>query len=263
MEPRIDHLITRGRQAFERRDYVAALADFREVLAQQPTFADIRHLAGLCLNFLGQPEEALEEFDKALALNDGYIEAHLNRAITLNELGRYDEAREAFDRAGRFERAGDGRYPAAVSARLANAHAELGDLYMAASAPEEAAAQYRAALALRPRFLDICNKLAYALIQLGDLDGAEAQLRQALEANPHFLAARLNLGLVHFRRGELDEASGEWGRCRAQDPDHPQVRAYLAMLERPAVAHDGSGGARSGEDAPGSDSDDAPATGSE
>ncbi|HEX7118247.1 MAG TPA: tetratricopeptide repeat protein [Longimicrobiales bacterium] len=242
MEPRIDHLISRGRQAFERRDYVAALADFREVLEQQPAFADIRHLAGLCLNFLGQPEEALREFDRALELNEGYVEAHLNRAITLNELGRYDEAREAFDRAGRFEREGDGPYPAAVSARLANAHAELGDLYMAASAPEEAAAQYRAALELRPRFLDIRNKLAHALIQMGDLDGAESELRRALEANPHFMAARLNLGLVHYRRGELDEATGEWGRCRAQEPEHPQVRAYLAMLERPAVPYDASGG---------------------
>ncbi len=113
---------------------------------------------------------------------------------------------------------------------------------MAASVPEEAAAQYRAALELRPRFLDIRNKLAYALIELGELDRAEGQLRQALEANPHFLAARLNLGLVHYRRGEIDEASGEWGRCRAQEPDHPQVRAYLAMLEQPPVSHDPSGG---------------------
>ncbi len=249
MEPTIDQLISRGRRAFERRDYDSALSDFRQVLDRQPHYADIRHLAGMCLSFLGRPEEALEEFDRALELNEGYVDAHLNRAITLNELGRYEEAREAFERAGQFEQAGGGRFPAAVSARLANAHADLGDLYMAASAPEEAVSQYRAALELRPRFLDIRNKLATALMQLDDLDGAEEEVRLALEANPHFLAARLNLGLIHYRRGRLDEAHGEWGRCRAQDPNHPQVRAYLSLLDGTAVPHDPSAHEASGDGA--------------
>src|SRR5690606_16407568 len=95
MEPRIDQLIARGWRAFERRDYASALSDFREVLEHHPNYADIRNLAGLCLSFLGRPEEALEELDRALEANEGYVEAHLNRAITLNELGRYEEAREA------------------------------------------------------------------------------------------------------------------------------------------------------------------------
>ena len=103
MDLQTEQLIARGRQAIERREYAAALADFREVLASHPEFADVRQLAGVCLSFLGQPEAALEEFDRALALNDGYIEAHLNRALTLNELGRFDEAREAFERAWQAE----------------------------------------------------------------------------------------------------------------------------------------------------------------
>ena len=250
MDPHVDHLIQRGRRAFEHGDYRAALADFREVLERQPTFADVRHLAGLCLNFLGEPEAALEEFDRALSLNDGYIEAHLSRALTLNDLGRYEEAQEAFHRASDHgRRVGDERFPAAISARLANAHAERGDLYMAASAPEEAVVQYWAALELRPHFIDIRNKLAQALVQLGELDQAEAQLQMAVEANPEFLVARLNLGLIHYRSGRLEEAAAEWHRCREQAPDHPQVRAYLSMLEKPPVPHDPSGGESSMGDA--------------
>lgn len=239
MDARIEQLIQRGREAFERRDYVAALADFREVLKEYPNFADVRNYAGLCLSFLGQPEEALEEFDRAILLNERYVEAHLNRAITLNELGRHEEAREAFDRAGRYEKEESGRFPAAVSARLANAHAGVGDLYLAAGAAAEAAAQYRVALELRPRFHDIRNKLAQALMQTGALEEAEAELRLALEGNPHFTAARLNLGLVLYRQGRVDEATGEWGRVRAADPDNPQVRAYFAMIEQSRVPHAG------------------------
>ncbi|MBI4543843.1 MAG: tetratricopeptide repeat protein [Gemmatimonadetes bacterium] len=230
MDPEIRQLIERGRDSFERRDYVAALADFREVLRSHPNFADIHHLTALCLSFLGQPEAALDEFDRALELNEQYVEAHLNRAITLNELGRYEEAQESFERAGMYEADPFGRFPAGVAGRLANAHAGLGDLYLEAYALAEAAEEYRRALELRPRFLDIRNKLAQTLLQLGELEAAEAELTTVLEGNGRFLAARLNLGLVYYRRGEREHAAREWEHCREQSPSNPQVRAYLALL---------------------------------
>lgn len=228
----IDQLINRGREAYERGDYVAALADFREVLDEHPEFADIRHLAGLCLSLLGQAEDALVEFDRALELNDGYIEAHLNRAIMLNELGRYEEARDAFDRATAAEHQVGGRFPAAVSARIANGHLAVGDLYMAASAPKEAVQEFRAALELRPLFHDIRNRLGEALMQLGEFELARQELRKAIEGNPNFFQARLNLGLCNFRLGGHEAARAEWERCREQYPESPQVRAFLALLER-------------------------------
>ena len=235
MDHHLRELIQRGRQSYERRDYVAALADFREVLEKNARLADIRHLCGLCLSFLGQPEAALEEFDRALSINEQYVEAHVNRALTLNDLGRFEDARDAFERAGYFEYATAGRFPAAITARLANAHAEVGDLYQEAGAPGEAAAQYKRALEMRPRFHDIRNKLAQALLQLGDLEAAEEQLQTALSGNPRYVPARLNLGLVHYRRGNLTQAAREWEECRALDHDNPQLRAYLAMLDRSHV----------------------------
>ncbi len=232
MDAEIHQLIQQGRHAFERRNYADALAAFREVLRQYPNFADVRHLAGLTLSFLGQPEAALTEFDQAIRLNDRYVEAHLNRAIVLTELGRYDEAHRSFDRAGHFETDAEGPFPALVSARLANAHMGLGDLYLDAGAPTQAAEQYRTALTMRPRFHDIRNKLAQSLLQLGELDEAAHELETVLLGNPRFLAARLNLGLVEYRRNNLEAATREWELCRDQQPDNPQVRAYLEMLER-------------------------------
>jgi tetratricopeptide (TPR) repeat protein len=236
MDLPLEQLMLRGRQAYERRDYLAALTDFREILQRQPTFADIHHLAALSLSFLGQPEAALEEFERAIELNEGYVEAHLNRAITLNELGRYDEAANSFERAWKHETKADAPFPAAVTARLANAHMSLGDLYLEAGGATEAVQQYRSALELRPRFLDIRNKLATALMQLGDLESAENELRAALDLNPRFISARLNLGLVHYRRGNGAEARAEWEAAGHQQPGNAQVRAYLAMAQRKASA---------------------------
>lgn len=239
MQPNHTQLKQQGRQAFERKDYSAALEYFEAILAENPEFADIRHFAGLCLVFLGRPEEALEQMQAALVVNPGYIEANINCALVLQELGRYEEARTAFERASEYEQRNHGRFPAAATARLANAHASVGDLYMETGAPGEAAAQYYMALELRPQFHDIRNKYATALLGMGRLDEAVQQLGRVLEGNSHFIAARLNLGLALYRQGSVHAAAAEWETCRAQQPAHPQVRAYLALLERLRTASDG------------------------
>ena len=228
----LEQLIERGKAAFERRDYVTALSNFQAIIERNPDYPDIRHLTGLALSFLGQTEQALEEFEAACELNDQYVEAHLNRAITLNELSRYDDARDAFARAAELEEGRAERFPAAVSAKLANAHLDVGDLYMAAEAPADATDQYRAALELRPRFTDIRNRLAEALIQLGRDEEALRELEVALGHNDRYLRARLNLGLVRFRAGDREGARREWSRAQEQAPEDAQVRAYLSLLDQ-------------------------------
>jgi tetratricopeptide (TPR) repeat protein len=237
MDAQLEHLIQRGREAFERRDYAAALADFRGVLAERPGFADLRNLAGLCLGFLGRGEEALAEFERALVINPDYTEVHLNRSIVLHEVGRYEEAQAAMERAGQIEAEAKGRFAAGVSAKLANAHADLGDLYMAAFAPVEAVAQYRAALELRPLFVDIRRQLALALFELKEFAEAAVELERCLAVNPRFHNARVDLGVVHVRSGREAEAEASWREVLAADPSHTRARAQLSMLERRRVAY--------------------------
>ncbi|CAN5674989.1 hypothetical protein BH23GEM9_BH23GEM9_18960 [soil metagenome] len=231
MASQLTQLTQQGFQAFERKDFAVALELFRSVLAVRPDFADILHHAGLCMIFLGQIEDGLGYLDRALEVNPAYIEAHINRALMLQELGRYDEAREAFDRARQHEEKDQGRFTAALSTRLANAHAVLGDLYLDGDAVDEAVAQYAAALSLRPGFHDIRNRYAGALLRLGRSEEVIRELNRILDANPRYVAARLTLGLAHFRLGDVAEAESHWRRCEAQHPGSPQVRAYLSMLE--------------------------------
>jgi len=230
MNTEVAQQILDGKEAFERGDFRTALKLFRQVLLRHPGFADVRNYAGLCLSFLGEPQEAIEQFDEALARNPGYVEAHINRALTLNNVGRLEEGREAFERAARFERLARGEFSTAVASRLANAHAGVGDLYAAAGAVAQAAEQYRRALALRPHYQDIRNKLGQCLLEQGDLEAAAAELREALASNDRFLLARLNLGLTYARMGRQAEALEEWRRCEQLDPENPQVRAYLSTI---------------------------------
>jgi tetratricopeptide (TPR) repeat protein len=231
MQSPIGQLKQQGVRAFEQKQYAEALELFRSILADHPGFADIRHYAGLCLVFLGRVEEALAELDLALEQNPEYVEAHINRALMLQDVGRYEEARASFEEAGRYEQQTHGRFPAAVTAKVAHAHAAVGDLYLDAQAWQEAAQQYRSALELRPLFHDIRNKYARALLELDRGDEAITELQRILDHNPRFMAARLNLGLAFYRQDRRSEAAEEWHTCQSQQPDHPQARAYLAMLE--------------------------------
>jgi tetratricopeptide (TPR) repeat protein len=235
----VDQLIARGKEFFARNAYIAALGDLEEVARLEPGFADVHNMIGLCHSLVGRPETALEAFERAVQLNPGYVEAHLNLAVTLNEVGRFDDAKEAFERASEADvEHSSGRFSSLLAARLALKHAELGDLYAEGGGLREAAEQYGQAVALRPRFVDIRNRLARTLLELGDHTRAVRELEGILEINPAFADARANLGLARFRNGDLEEAEAEWERCLTQRPGHPQVQSYLGMLRRQRDAAD-------------------------
>ena len=226
-----ERLIARGRDAYARAEYAAAVADLREVVRRQPRFADVHHLLGVCLALIGRPLEALEAFDRAIDINPRYVEALINRAITLYELGRYDDARHSFEFASEADlEEGVGRFPSVLATRLAQGHAELAALYQQAGELNEAVAQLRRAVELRPRFADIRNRLARTLIDSGDPDAAIRELEQILQVNPNFSSARINLGLAWYRSGDPEAARREWEKCLAQRPEDPQVLGYVRML---------------------------------
>lgn len=236
-----DQLIAKGKECLAQNDYVGAISALREASDREPDYADVRHLLGLAFGLSGQPELALEQFDRALSVNPTYVEAHLNRAITLNDLGRYDEAREAFRLAWDADHSIGRPYARSVSARLANLHMELGDLYADLGSYLEAVDQFRRAAYLRPDFLDIRVKLARALMERGDLVKARGELEAVLAENSEYVEARVALGLVLYRSGEFDLARGEWQTCLLQAPEHPKARAFLNMPHARAAARGGNG----------------------
>jgi tetratricopeptide (TPR) repeat protein len=231
-------IVARGVSAWERDDFESALDTFRGVLDDFPEFADVQNKAGLCLAMLGRLEEALAHFDAALEQNPSYAEAHLNRGIILNDLGRHEEAHHAFTKAGELDTRDSPVFPSEVGNRIAVTHAQLGDLYLVANHPSEAIGHYRAALEIRPRFMDIRSKFAETLIELGELEQAKQELAVILDSRPSFVGARIRLGVVLHRLGHDDKAVVEWKRCLEDDPTDMRARAYLASVERTPVEGD-------------------------
>jgi tetratricopeptide (TPR) repeat protein len=222
--------IQQGISAWERNAYLEALEIFDDVIEEHPRYPDVHHRAGLCKAMLGDLEGALASFDRALELAPTYAEAHFNRAIVLNDLGRHEEAEVSFKRAQSLDTRDGTRFPSQVGNQIAIAHAALGDLYMLADSSKDAVEQYRSALEVRPRFLDVRERLAEALLDSGDNEGARRELERVLGEEPGFAEARLRLGVVLERLGDREGAIREWKRVRSTRPQDRRVQAYLASV---------------------------------
>jgi tetratricopeptide (TPR) repeat protein len=101
---------------------------------------------------------------------------------------------------------------------------------------DEAAAEYRAALAIKPNYLNAQANLGVVLARLGRYDEAVSAYESALKLAPQSAPILLNLGIAHYRSGKFDQATVAFERLLEQKPDVTQARQLyglsLAALER-------------------------------
>jgi tetratricopeptide (TPR) repeat protein len=109
-------------------------------------------------------------------------------------------------------------------------HAAVADGYLSVRRPNDAAAEYRRALSLCPTFVDLRLKLASALRESGDVDGALAEYRLAVQHAPAYVPARVALGTALYAGGKLDEAVQQWEEVLRMDPSHRIAGMYLKLV---------------------------------
>jgi tetratricopeptide (TPR) repeat protein len=139
----------------------------------------------------------------------------------------------------------------------ADAHAELGALFLDRGAIEEAVSFFEEAYRRRPAASDVAFKLGWCLHRLARFEKAEAVLRDQIRApQVDLLLARvlldtgraeqalallienelpaslLTLGWVHFVLGHLESAGQAWDAWLAQVPDDNGSKTALVQLRR-------------------------------
>ena len=126
-----------------------------------------------------QPKAA-RAFEAALRINPGYTDAALNLAVTYNDTGHYKEAQEAYRHALAHSGAAAGKLDRFVQGKLANMYAEIAAVYLSSGLYPDAIREYRKALDLGPKFVDIRAALA-ALEALAErLPVSQADVRRGL-----------------------------------------------------------------------------------
>ncbi len=222
-----------GKEAFQAGRYKEAREHLLKFIEEIETFADVYNMLGVIFQLEGNIDKARWFLEKALSINPHYVEAALNLAIVYSDLGEYEKAKEAYEKAkmGARVKSGDKRIKDnLVKAKLANLHAQIGDIYAGLGLYEDAIQEYQKALKLQPGYADIRNKLGIAYKEVGRFDEAISELQKAIEINPRYVQAYINLGLVYYTQGEKEKARQLWKEILMEFPDNQLAKLYNNTL---------------------------------
>jgi tetratricopeptide (TPR) repeat protein len=95
---------------------------------------------------------------------------------------------------------------------------------------DEAIAEYREALRLRPEYAQAHNNLGGILFRLGRLDEAQRHLGDAVRIDPSSADARDNLGRLHAHRKDVTAAIAQFREAIRLRPEWAAPHAELAWL---------------------------------
>ncbi len=249
--PDIGEILNRAVAAQQARNFAAAEALYREVLAQDPDNFDATHLLGVLFRQRGDSALAVGQIRKALVLAPRSATAYGNLGNALRDAKRFDEALACYESVlalqpqnaeAHFQRGNIlrdlGQHEAAAGAysdslALRPNHADtlngLGNSYYSLERPLEAVEAYRAALGANPEFADAYSNCAVVLRVQGRHDEALAYYEKALALKPDFYEAETNRGVALCDLGRYAEAREGYARVLAAKPDDPLARMNSAM----------------------------------
>jgi tetratricopeptide (TPR) repeat protein len=107
---------------------------------------------------------------------------------------------------------------------------ERAEAYRQKGLVDEAIAEYRAILALRPKAVDARNNLGFLYARKGEFDRAIAEYEEALRVKPDFAEAHYNLGVACAARGLSERAVVAYQRAIQAQPGHAEAHNNLGAL---------------------------------
>lgn len=225
---------TLGKEFFLKNKYDIALHHLSAFEEHNKNYADVYNMLGVIYHLFGKIKEAIKSFERALKINPRYMEAATNLAVTYNDIGQYEKARNVLIKVKESSHSKTLKEVEnkLIKAKLANMHAQIGDLYTDISNYDAATEEYQKALKLQPTFVDIKTKLAVALREKGMIAQAIRELEEAKFINAEYIPARVNLGILYYLMRRLDDAVVEWQSVLRSDPNNGIARMYLSAVAK-------------------------------
>ena len=168
-----------------------------------------------------------QEYQDALGLCHEVLKSNAEQAPAYFLLGVIAHRTKDLEKAKAYYRQALG-----VDPSLAEAHYNLGNIFMDQHRYQESADSFLQALAQRPEYIEAQFNLGIALMEQGELRQAIKSFEAAIGLNPQMVAAHYNLGCVYHDLDQLDQAILSYRRALALQPDFVQAcnnlgNAYL------------------------------------
>src|SRR4051812_410720 len=209
----------------------------RKALAFQPAAASAHSLLGQVALARRDFRSAAEHLEAALAAVPEASRLHVPLAMAYRGLGDRTKAEEHLAKAGAVGlRVPDPLLDGVASLRSGERVAMMsGRAAAQAGRYQDAAQEFRRALAVRPESVEARVNLGSMLARVGDRSGAMEQFREALRTDPDNVTAHFNLGAMLADvadGGTPDEARVHLEAAVAGRPDDAEARRLLAKVLR-------------------------------
>lgn len=231
MQDEIRNTIEQGKFFFKTENYRKAEELFRKVVAKKKEFADVYNYLGLIAHEKGRFDDAIEAFERALKINSRYTEALLNLSILYNDMGEYNKAKRLVEQSKLDASKTKTAIDPFIRSKLANKHAEVGDWYRGVGAYEQAIEEYRKALGLEERYVDIRTKMAVCHRETGNAKQALTELQRAVKDNVKFQDAAVQLGVTYYSLGKKTDARNVWKAAVKRFPSSKTLKMYLRFTD--------------------------------
>ncbi len=222
-----------GEAAYFRRDYPRAIACVRRVLTRQPGHFWGQYLLAICHLKEHQPGAAQAALTVCQAARPGFVWTYLLKGFAEGEIGDFDLAEADFKRASELGLDDASRYVMLVN---------RGVMRVRRGRSEDAAEDFRAAIALKSDQFQAYVNLAQAFENLGRFDQAEEALDRAIARFPKEAVLYRARARVHRLRSFDREALADLDRAIALSPPEDPARGgdhlERALIFEQAGRHD-------------------------
>jgi tetratricopeptide (TPR) repeat protein len=175
--------------------------------------------------------EAVAYFEKALAQAPGANRIHYSLAMAYRGLGNDEQAKTHLAQQGPVGvRAADPLVDSLQDLiKGERVHLIRGKLALESKRYQEAAAEFRKAVAARPDSVPAHLNLGAALTQTGDLKGAAAEFEETLRIDPTNIVAHYNLGVLLANENKHEQAIAHLQSVFEVDPNDIGARFLFAQ----------------------------------
>jgi tetratricopeptide (TPR) repeat protein len=217
-----------GEEEYRHGHWQPAMQAFNRALAREPGHFWAQFFLAVCHLKAQQWEAGKAALNACLAQQPSFVWAYLFRSVANERLQAWPDAESDFQRALQLNPTEDARYVIYLT---------RGTLHFQQGEPEQAAGDFRLALALKPEQYNAYLNLAQVYLAQGRFEQAAAQMDAALRLRPPVqvvFAYHVERGRSLLREGRHDEALAACAAALKLSPGQPlpheiRGRALLAL----------------------------------
>ena len=196
----------------------AAIAEWEELVKEEPNDATIQNNMGAALARVGRYEDAIPHYQKGLEINPQYYLIHNNLGMALFAMGRDEDAIRTYEKGLEI-------YP-----DFAELHNNLGQALAHTGQVEEAVKHFERAINIKPEYAEAHINLGIALLYANRLDLAANEFSSAVDSNPRSVEAHTYLGTtIYYGQGKVQEALVQWRKALKLNPDYVLALSQTAQ----------------------------------